>query len=254
MDLLVVGAGEMGRWFARTLDDHLEDRLAVAFTDVDPAVARAAAEAFDSRAVAPDTDESFDLVCVAVPIPATADMIETHAPKARKGICDLAGVMADPVAAMAEHAPDRECVSFHPLFAPANAPGNVPLVADESGPVTDRVRAALSAAGNDLFETTSAEHDAAMETVQARVHAAILAFGLAAEPVPERFQTPISATLFDLLESVTGGEARVYADIQAAFEGADDVAAAAKRLAAADDETFETLYEQATRRSHPDDE
>ncbi|WP_135665448.1 prephenate dehydrogenase/arogenate dehydrogenase family protein [Halorhabdus rudnickae] len=254
MDLLVVGAGEMGRWFARTLDDHLDDPPAVAFTDVDSAVARAAAEELNGRAVAPDTDERFDLVCVAVPIPVTADTIETHASKASVAICDLAGVMAQPVAAMAEHAPDCERVSFHPLFAPANAPGNVPLVADQAGPVTDRVRAALAAAGNDLFETTPAEHDAAMETVQARVHAAILAFGLAAEPIPERFQTPISAGLFDLLEGVTGGEARVYADIQTAFEGGADVAEAAQELAAADEETFEQLYEQATRRSHPDDE
>lgn len=254
MDLLVVGAGEMGRWFARTLDDRLDEPPAVAFTDADPAAARAAAEGLDGRAVSLDTDDRFDLVCVAVPIPATPEAIATHAPKAERAICDLAGVMADPVAAMAERAPDRERVSFHPLFAPMNAPGNVPLVADRPGPVTDRVRAALSAAGNDLFETTPAEHDAAMETVQAKAHAAILAFGLAAEPVPERFQTPISTGLFDLLEGVTGGEARVYADIQDAFDGASAVAEAAVRLADADGDTFETLYERARRRRHADDE
>jgi prephenate dehydrogenase len=254
MDILVVGAGEMGRWFARTLAAHLEDPPSIAVADADPAVARAAAEALDGRAVALDTEERFDLVCLAVPIPATADAIETYAGNADGAICDLAGIMAEPVATMAECAPECERVSFHPLFAPANAPGNVPLVADQSGPITDRVREALTAAGNDCFETTPAEHDAAMETVQAQVHAAILAFGLAADPVPERFQTPISAGLFELLDGVAGGEARVYADIQAAFEGAADVAEAAERLAGADEETFERLYDQATRRPHPDDE
>ena len=254
MDILVVGAGEMGQWFARTLRTHLAEPPTIAVADADPEVAREAAAALDGRAVALETEERFDLVCVAVPIPATADAIETYAPNAERAICDLAGVMAGPVAAMAEHAPDCERVSFHPLFAPANAPGNVPLVADASGPITDRVREALTAAGNDLFETTPAEHDTAMETVQARVHAAILAFGIAAEPVPERFQTPISAGLFELLESVTGGQARVYADIQTAFDGATTVAEAAQGLADADAERFAQLYDQATRRSHADDE
>lgn len=245
MDVLVVGAGEMGQWFARTLDEHATDSTDFAFADTDSEAARVAADAVGGRAVSAETNERFDLVCVAVPMTVTTDAIETYALNANRGICDLAGIMADPIAAMAEHAPDCERVSFHPLFAPANAPGNVPLVADEPGPITDQVRDALTAAGNDLFETTAAEHDAAMETVQARTHAAILAFGLAAESVPERFQTPISAGLFDLLETVTAGEPRVYADIQAAFDGAEDVATAAERLAEADDDMFKELYQSA---------
>jgi prephenate dehydrogenase len=84
-----------------------------------------------------------------------------------------------------------------------------------------------------------------METVQAKTHAAVLAFGLAADPVPEAFQTPISTVLFDLVEQVTGGDPRVYADIQAAFDGADDVVAAAEEIAAADDRQFRTLYDRA---------
>jgi len=245
MDVLVVGAGEMGRWFARMLDEHATESPDLAFLDTGSTAARAAVDAVGGRAVSPGTTARFDLVCVAVPMPVTVETIETYASNAERAICDLAGIMADPVAAMAAHAPDCERVSFHPLFAPSNAPGNVPLVADEPGPITDQVRAALTAAGNDLFETTPEEHDSAMETVQTRTHAAILAFGLAAEPVPDRFQTPISAGLFDLLETVTAGEAHVYADIQAAFDGAEDVAAAAGRLAEADDESFEDLYRAA---------
>ncbi|MFB6202441.1 MAG: prephenate dehydrogenase/arogenate dehydrogenase family protein [Halorhabdus sp.] len=254
MDVLVVGSGEMGRWFARVLSTHLETAPTVTFTDVNTDRARDAADTLDGRTVSLDTDERFELVCIAVPIPAVGDAVATQAPKADRAVCDLAGVMAAPVAAMADHAPDCERVSFHPLFAPTNAPGNVPLVPDEPGPVTDRVRVALSAAGNDLFETTPAEHDSAMQTVQARTHAAILAFGLAAEPVPDRFQTPISAGLFELLETVTGGEARVYADIQAAFAGATDVATAAQQVADADAASFDDLYERARRQAHVDDE
>jgi prephenate dehydrogenase len=92
-------------------------------------------------------------------------------------------------------------------------------------------------------ETTPEEHDEAMETVQARAHTAVLAFALAAEDVPDAFQTPISESLFDLVEQVTGGEARVYADIQSAFDGAEDVAGAAREIADADDDAFTELYE-----------
>ncbi|MFB6183969.1 MAG: prephenate dehydrogenase/arogenate dehydrogenase family protein [Haloarculaceae archaeon] len=253
MKLLVVGAGEMGQWFAGRLQagfptgDDAAD-LDVAFTDIDDDAATAAADALDGRAVPTDTDETFDLVCVAVPLPATADAIARYAARADAAVVDVVGAMDEPVAAMREHATGRERVSFHPLFAAANAPGNVAVVVDEGGPVTDRVREALSAAGNRLFETTPAEHDEAMETVQARAHAAILAFGLAAADVREEFHTPISEGLFALLEQVTDGDPRVYADVQAAFEGADDVADAACALASADHDAFVDLYREARRR------
>jgi prephenate dehydrogenase len=267
MDLLVVGAGEMGRWFARTLADGLAEPPTVAFADRDAQTARAAAaavgdsgdsddgasdESVDARAVATDTDERFDVVAFAVPIPAVSDAVGTHADRAERALVDLSGEMRDSVAAMAAAAPDCERVSLHPLFAAANAPGNVAVAPDEPGPVTDRVRAALSAAGNDLFETTPAEHDRAMETVQARVHAAVLAFGLAAEDVRAEFQTPVSAALFETLETVTGNDPRVYADIQTAFDGAEDVAAAAARIAEADAEEFASLYREAGDRASAD--
>ena len=173
------------------------------------------------------------------------DTIREYAPRADRAIYDVTGRIADPIAAMREHAPDRERVSLHPLFAPANEPGNVPVVADASGPVTDAVREALAARGNDLFETTAEEHDRAMETVQARTHAAVLSFALAADPVADQFHTPISAGLAALADQVTGGDPRVYADIQAAFDGAEDVAEAARAIADADGEDFEHLFEEA---------
>ena len=242
MNGLVVGAGEMGRWLADVLGDA---GFEVAVADADPDVAAAAADARGARAVAVDGGERFDLVCVAVPIPAAEDAIAAAAPRANRAVLDVTGTMADPVAAMREHAPDRERVSFHPLFAADAEPGNVAVVPDAAGPVTDAVRETLAERENHLFETTSEEHDRAMETVQARVHAAVLAYGLAAEEVPEEFHTPVSAGLTELVERVTGGDGRVYADIQAAFDGAEDVAEAARRVAEADRETFRRLYEDA---------
>ena len=251
MKLLVVGAGEMGRWFARTVAAGTPDPTAVAFTDTDPSAARAAAadlsvDGTDARAVPTDADESFDAVSFAVPIPAVESVVPAYADRADRALVDVTGVMVPALDAMEAAGADLERVSFHPLFAAARAPGNVAVVADAPGPVTDEIRAALAAAGNDTFETTAEEHDRAMETVQARAHAAVLAFGLAAEPVAEEFQTPVSAALFDTLATVTGNDPGVYADIQAAFDGAESVAEAARRVADADREAFEALYEAAS--------
>jgi prephenate dehydrogenase len=244
MDILIVGAGRMGRWFGRTLRER-DREVTLAFADADPAVATAAAEAVGGRAVALDGDGTFEAVCLAVPIPAIAEAVAAQAPRAGEAVCDLAGAMEPAVTAMADHAPELERLSLHPLFAPGNAPGTVAAVGEDEGRVAEAIRAALSAAGNRVVDTTPAEHDEAMETVQARAHAAVLAFALAAEEVPEWCSTPVSAGLAELVETVTGGDPRVYADVQATFSGAADVAAAAERVAAADRETFAELYREA---------
>ncbi|WP_435129798.1 prephenate dehydrogenase/arogenate dehydrogenase family protein [Halobaculum sp. D14] len=240
MKLLVVGAGEMGRWLARTLRPAV-DR--VAFADTNPQTAMDAAEAVvDGRVVPADTDESFDCVALAVPMPAVADAVERYAPNAADGaMVDVSGVMAEPLAAMEEHV-DGEYASFHPLFAPPRAPGRVAYVPGVAGSFVDGVRDGLTAAGNDVFETTAAEHDEAMETVQTAAHTAVLSYALAADDVDDRFQTPVSSGLTDLAATMAEGHPATYADIREAFGGADDVADAAQVLADADRDTFEELF------------
>jgi prephenate dehydrogenase len=241
MNVLVVGAGSMGRWFARTLREHAD--AAVAFADTDSAAAEAAAKSVGGRAVPTDTEERFDVVAVAVPMPVADVAIEEYAPLADGAVVDVTGHMADPLAAMAVAAPDTQRASLHPLFAPANAPGTIAVVTAAGGEWVDAVVDALVAAGNDPFETTAEEHDTAMESVQASAHAAVLAYALASEDVPDRFHTPVSSGIEALVEQVVGGEAHVYADIQAAFEGADAVADAAREIADADHDEFSALYD-----------
>ncbi|MCU4741920.1 prephenate dehydrogenase/arogenate dehydrogenase family protein [Halobacteria archaeon AArc-m2/3/4] len=245
MDVLIVGAGSMGRWIADAIDTP------VAFTDVDETEAQSAADAVGGRAVPLETDERFAAVCLAVPMTHVARAIETHASNAERAIFDVSGVMGPALEAMDTHAADRERVSLHPLFAPERAPGSIAVVREEPGPVTDAICATLETRGNDLVETTAAEHDGAMETVQAATHAAILSFALATEPVPEEFETPVYEELRGLAELVTGGTPRVYADIQDTFDGADAVAGAAHRLADADSEELEALYREAAEQWRP---
>ena len=272
--LLVVGAGTVGRWIADVLD--VAD---TAFCDTDSATARTAADATGGRVVDIDSEERFDVVAIAVPISVATEAIAAHAPKADRAVFDVTGTMREPLAAMAEHAPDVECVSLHPLFAPERAPGTVAMVAENGNDVSDGnggddgrsadegngvetdgdregengnesvaagIEAALRAANNEPFVTTAEEHDRAMVTVQARTHAAVLAFSLAAEPVDERFHTPVSGALSEIVARITDGTPRTYAEIQAVFGGSDDVAAAAAHLAEADSEEFERLYREAS--------
>lgn len=240
MEVLIVGAGAMGRWFARSIDTP------VAFADVDEQTAAAAAEATGGRHIPLESDEPFEAVCLAVPMGHVEAAIEAHASQATAALIDVSGVMATPLTAMAKHAPDRERVSLHPLFAPERAPGSIAVVRDNPGDVTTALLAELTAQDNDLVETTAAEHDEAMESVQAAAHAAVLAFAHAAERVPDGFETPVYEGLRELATQVTGGTPRVYTDIQRAFDGADAVAAAADQIATADDETLEDLYREAT--------
>lgn len=239
MNVLVVGAGEMGRWLGESLD------ASVAYADREKAAAEDAAASTGSRAVCLDTTERFEAVCLAVPISAVEEAIAAHAGRATHAVLDVAGVMEPAVAAMRAHAPDHERVSLHPLFGGDYAPGRIAVAPDAAGPVTDQIRTGLCDRGNELFVTSPEEHDRSMATVQARVHAAILAFGLASDPVREEFHTPISKQFTELLERVTSGNPHVYAEIQSAFAGADDVADAATRIAEADKAAFETLYRDA---------
>ncbi|GAB3679901.1 prephenate dehydrogenase/arogenate dehydrogenase family protein [Salinarchaeum chitinilyticum] len=239
MELLVVGAGTMGRWIARTVDAE------VAFADRDPEAAAAAAEAIGGRTVALDGAETFDVVCLAVPMSAVEGTIAQQAGRARHAIVDVAGEMERPLAAMAEHGPDLERASLHPLFAPENAPGTIAVVVDAAGPSIDALLADLEVAGNELVATTPEEHDRAMESVQAAAHAAIVAYGLARESVPEGFATPVSAALDDLLEQVTSGDPGVYAEIQDRFDGAAEVADAATAIEDADPAELRELFAAA---------
>ena len=246
MDLLVVGAGEIGRWVADTVSaDAAPVDASVAFADRDPAVAADAAAGRGTRAVDADGGSVHDAVCLAVPMSAVPAAVEAYAPRAEDAILDVSGEMTDALAAMREHAPDLERASYHPLFAPPRVPGNVAVVVDEGGPTVEGITASIKAGGNDVFETTAAEHDEAMETVQAGAHAAVLAWRLAAEPVREEFHTPVSAALDEVADTVTEGSPAVYAEIQRAFDGAEDVADAAAAIADADDDGFAALYERA---------
>lgn len=245
METLVVGAGAVGRWVGSLIPDD------VAFMDVDESAAQSAATAANkqkgrsARVVSMDTAESFGMVCIAVPLTQVEQAVIRHAEKAQTAIIDLTGQMEPPLNAMATAAPNRERASYHPLFAPEQGPGRIAVSTAASGPATDRLNTWLKAAGNNIVEIDPGVHDEAMKTIQGQAHAAILAFGLAAADVPPELSTPVFETLDELRTRITSGEARVYADIQEVFGGAQAIANSAETLAEADKDHFETLYQEA---------
>lgn len=240
MDVLIVGAGAVGRWMAAVVDGR------VAFADADHDAARMAAAAIpDAEAVPLDGTESFDLVSVSVPMRAAETVLESQAGRAERALVDLTGSMVSPLETMAAVAPELERASYHPLFAPEHAPGRIAVFTENSGPVTDAIVGAFEAAGNEMVAVGADEHDEAMRTIQGRAHAAILAFGLAADEVPPELATPVFDALDELRDRVTGGNADVYADIQSTFDGAGDVADAARRIADADRDAFADIYDDA---------
>lgn len=240
MDILIVGAGTMGRWFGSTVTG------AITYVDVDSTAAEQAAANIGGSATTPSViDQSFDLVCIAVPMSAATQAIQQYGQYAEKAIIDVTGSMTEPIDMMRQVCPEAQRASYHPLFAPENAPGSIPAVIDEPGSVIATVDRWFRNRGNHIVETTPAEHDQAMESIQAAAHTAVIAYGIAVERVPEGFQTPVSAELDRLVEQVANGEPSVYAEIQKQFTGADRVAAAAAELAAADPEQFTELYHKA---------
>lgn len=250
MNVLVVGAGTMGGWLGEVFVSEFPRDVDLRFQDPDWRAARDTADAVGGKPVeepldsAPDSGP-YEVVCFAVPMGAVTDAIATCGDLASRAVLDVSGVMSDPIEAMSSHARDCERVSLHPLFAPENEPGNVPYVSEGGSTFTGEICRALEARGNDVFETTPGKHDAAMRDVQAGAHAAILAFALASDGVPERFQTTVSSDLTVLATQVTDGESQVYADIQERFDGAEAVAVAAQQVASADRERFERLYDEA---------
>lgn len=239
MDLLVVGAGDVGRWFARTVD------ASVAFADTDESAADAAAQACGGTVADLDGNDRFDVVCVAVPMRVVDSVITAQGGRATEALVDVTGVMGPAVTAMQEVAPEKERLSLHPLFAPERSPGSIAAVQEAPGPTTERIRSALEAAGNSITETTADEHDEAMETVQAATHAAILSFAIAADSVPAELSTPTFEDLSALADRVAAGTPRVYADIQATYDGAEAVADAADAIATAENEELVSLLADA---------
>jgi prephenate dehydrogenase len=144
----------------------------------------------DEGAPAPEVASRHDLVVLAVPIEATADVARRVGPRVRAGGClaDVTSLKRAPIDAMLEAtAASVEVVGTHPLFGPGVSCMDRLTVAVCEGRGTTwmaRLTALFEALGAEVVRVDAEEHDARMARVQAAVHAKSLALGhvLAAHP------------------------------------------------------------------------
>ncbi len=205
---IIGGTGGMGKWFA--------DFARTAGCEVDVSGRNSGMSPEKMAACC-------DVVCVAVPIPATVPVIERVGPQMPEPslLMDLTSLKVDPVAAMLRSS-HCEVVGCHPLFGPreTSAAGqNVVLCPARSGRWLPRVKALFAEGGANVVETTPERHDAAMAVIQSMNHLHSIEMALLLESpgldfkALEAFSTPIFRTKTEILARVLKNNPRLYAEI-----------------------------------------
>lgn len=244
--LIVGGAGKMGGWFARYLTSQGYD-----VTLADPAVGTPGPGCVaDWRTL----DVDHELVVVATPLKAAAEVLEELAVRRPPGLIVDIGSLKSPLRRPLERLVEAGCriASTHPMFGPATR-----LLSGRHVVFVEIGAASATADAKQLFTSTMAElvdmqleeHDRLIAYVLGLAHASNLAFftALAAsgEHVP-RLHAISSETFdaqLDVAALVAGDNPRLYFEIQSLNEfGAEplealrEAAARIEQLVAARDE------------------
>ncbi|MEM1166975.1 MAG: prephenate dehydrogenase/arogenate dehydrogenase family protein [Planctomycetota bacterium] len=253
--VVIVGLGQMGRWFERFFVEH---GCSVRGLDA------------GDWTEAPDHLSVCDLALVCVPIAVTEEVIGAigpHLPRAAV-LADITSTKRAPVAAMlGAHA--GPVLGLHPMFGPdaASLRGQtiVSIPAREPG-ASAWVLDLFRHAGAAITEATADEHDRAMIQVQALRHFATLALGAflaerdGASERSLRFSSPIYRIELSIIQRLLAQDAALYADIMlASEERRETIAAYAERVAElagvvtrGDRAALIGAFEQAAERSEMD--
>ena len=164
-----------------------------------------------------------NVIVVAVPISATADIIKKVGPLLAKDalLMDLTSLKKEPVKLMLANSP-AEVVGCHPLFGPAltDISGQNIVLCQARGTtwflwIKDICKKNTLV----VLETTPEKHDKMMEIIQVLNHLHTISLGMAlAEtgiPLAEinKFSTPIFRTKLDIIKKVFTESPELYADI-----------------------------------------
>ena len=219
--LVIGGCGKMGRWFV--------DFLASQGYDVEVADPAGAIEGYAHRARWQDSPLDHELIVVATPLGATADvLLELAARRPRGLVVDVASVKTPLRASLkALLAAGCRVASLHPMFGP-----DTDLLSGRHVLYVDLGQAATLAAAQELFAPTMAErvvvgldeHDRLIAYVLGLSHALNIAFFTAlaesGEAAPRLAR--MSSTTFDAQLEVAGRVAQdspaLYFEIQALNE------------------------------------
>jgi prephenate dehydrogenase len=164
-----------------------------------------------------------NVVVVAVPISATADMIKQVGPLLTKDtlLMDLTSLKREPVELMLANSP-AEVIGCHPLFGPAltDVSGqNIILYPARGTKWFSWIRNICEKNKMVILETAPDEHDKMMAIVQALNHlnTILLGMAIAETDIPlaqiSKFSTPIFKTKLEIIKKVFTESPGLYADI-----------------------------------------
>lgn len=223
MELAVLGAGAMGRWFAKFAGDRGWE---VSITDIDGRKARRVSEELNinlsdsNEAAARDAG----VVLVAVPIKETPQVIEEVAGSVAEDslLVDIASVKEGPVTKMEEIDVDCELASIHPLFGPGTESledQNIISIPVKVGERYQRFKDILSSSGAQIKEMKAEEHDRLMSVVQSLTHLTLLIYVSAFNSMKSSgealsFQTPMFKKLIDVTKAFLNEDPKLCGDIQ----------------------------------------
>lgn len=194
--ILIIGFGAFGQLAAEVLAPHLRP----AICDPDP-LARESAQRAGLTVALPEEAGRFDLVLLAMPVPALPLVLKQIAPHLRPGqiVADVCSVKAGPVALMQRLLPDHvEILGTHPMFGPESlrqtgTPARI-VLCPVRGQAWRRIAAFLRRAlGLSVVVIPAEEHDRHAALTQGLTH--LLARAMAGfQPHPR-----IRTRSFDLL-------------------------------------------------------
>jgi len=222
--LVVGGAGLMGSWFCRFLDERGYD---VFVEDPNPSP-------YPKGRMG---DRKYDLVLVATPPSTLPEILERHGDALSDStlLIDIGSVKGDCVPVLRRLAKKgRRVASLHPMFGP-----KTDLLMGRNVLVLDAGKKEAADAAAELFADTAArtlrlsldEHDPYMAEVLTLAHATSLAFNRALAKGGHDYQdlAPVASTTFrrqtDVSREVASENPRLYFEIQALNPASDAVLA-----------------------------
>lgn len=223
MDIAIIGAGVMGRWFSEFFEDKDWN---VTITDKDDEKARRAADELGIETVENNTEavKGADIIIISVPIKETPVVIREVGSSLNSDslLLDIASVKEVVVDAMKKLDVKSELASMHPLFGPGaeNLEGqNIASIPVDTGERYEQFKKALSDSGAQILEIEAEEHDKIMSVTQSLTHFTLLTFLSALDSMPDKkkaknLSTPMFQKLLDLSKAFLSEDPNICGDIQ----------------------------------------
>lgn len=223
MRLAIIGAGSMGKWFAKF---SKKSGWNTTITDINTQKARDVADELDLDLAMGNSEAASgaDIVLIAVPVRKSPEVIKEVANSVteRSLLLDITSVKEKVVTAMHEIEANFELVSLHPLFGPGAKNMENKIIVSipiKTGEKYQKLAKHLKKNGAKIVEMEAEDHDRLMMITQSMIHFLLLSYLSALKSMnnfkqAEELHTPISACLFDLAKAFLNVDPTLCGDLQ----------------------------------------